>query len=200
MEISQQGKTAIILVARKRIERIELRLKDLEAEISELKQFFGTLPEDLEFIPEEKTPDQPAPPKPKPAKKKSEEPPLPIIKPEPEKPAVVELPEEEDPIGSETVEFQAQVPLPKPVKPVANQGELSAIEIKVLRLIATLEESEHQLPYIASRLNMPQPQAQTILEQLNQKGLIYSHDPTSQEAEYDMDQKGLEYLAKKGLL
>jgi len=198
MEISKQGKTAIILVAKKRIERIEMRLKDLEAEISELKQFFAALPEDLEFVPEEKTPAQ-TPPKPKLAKKKKEEPPIPVIKPEPEEPLMEELPDE-NPMESETIEFEAQMPPPKAVKPVANQGELSPIEIKALRLIATLEESEHQLPYISSRLNMAQPQVQAILERLSQKGLIYSHDPTSHEAEYDMDQKGLEYLVKKGLL
>ena len=198
MEISQQGKNAIILVVKKRIERIELCLKDLELEISELKQFFATLPEDIKFIPDEKAP-APTPPKPKLAKKKKEALPAPVIEPEPEEPLMEELPDE-NPMESETKEFEAQIQPPKAVKPVAGPGELSPIEIKALRLIATLEESEHQLPYIASRLNMAQPQVQAILERLSQKGLIYSHDPTSHEAEYDMDQKGLEYLVKKGLL
>lgn len=198
MEISQQGKNAIILVAKKRIDRIEMRLKDLASEISELKQFFAALPEDLELIPEEKASAQ-TPPKPKLAKKKKETLPAPVIEPEPEEPLMEELPDE-NPMESETMEFEAQMPPPKAVKPIADQGELSPIEIKTLKLIATLEESEHQLPYISGRLNMGQTQVQAILEQLSQKGLIYSHDPTSQEAEYDMDQKGLEYLSKKGLL
>jgi hypothetical protein len=198
-----QSKPSIIAIAKKHLAGMEEKLDELVKEIRELRQLFNHFPEGLEHIYSDKTtPVEPEEQKPAKVKKKKIEqaehtqPAKPA--PESSEPAKI-FSEPSIPFEPEKFRAAGPAPTPKPPKPPVDQEEeLSPAELDVLGFISGLEDSEHML-VIARHLNMNFVQVKNALEQLLKKGLVYSPDASIPDAEFYIDQKGLEYLAKQEL-